>query len=88
MKTYLFHSRSQFQAPVKNCHFLQFIHKTNWRVCRTLYVGLARTAPSTNTKFQLRASLILIGAILSEICTFTVGFSCTAWTKMTSLQAN
>ena len=33
-------------------------------------------------------SLIPIDAILPEICTFTVGFNCTAWTKMTSLQAN
>ena len=33
-------------------------------------------------------SLIPIDAILPEICTFIVGFSCTAWTKMRSLRAN
>ena len=32
-------------------------------------------------------SLIPIDAILPEICTFIVGFSCTAWTKMRSLWA-
>ena len=30
-------------------------------------------------------SLIPIDAIIPEICSFNVGFSCTAWTKMRSL---
>ena len=33
-------------------------------------------------------SLIPIDAILPEICTFIIGFSCTAWTKMRSFRAN
>ena len=33
-------------------------------------------------------SLIPIDAILPEICTFIVGFSCTVWTKMMSFRAN
>ena len=33
-------------------------------------------------------SLIPIDAIFPENCTFIVGFSCTVWTKMRSLQAN
>ena len=36
----------------------------------------------------LTTSLIPIDAILPDICTFAVGFSCTAWSKMTSLRAN
>ena len=33
-------------------------------------------------------SLIPIDTILPEICTFIVGYSCTAWTKMRSLRAH
>ena len=33
-------------------------------------------------------ALTPIDAILPEICTFIVAFSCTAWTKMRSLRAN
>ena len=33
-------------------------------------------------------SLIPIDATIPEICTFIVGFSCTAWTKMRSFRAN
>ena len=33
------------------------------------------------------ATLIPIDAILHEICAFIVGFNCTVWTKMRSLQA-
>ena len=49
-----FHGGNHFMAPAKNRHFLQFIHNNNQRECgSTLYVGLARTVPPTNTNFWL-----------------------------------
>ena len=34
---------------------------------------------------MIATSLIPLDIILPEICTFIIGFSCTVWTKMTSL---
>ena len=47
-------SGSAFPQPDKNEKFLQFLHhQIIIRECSTLYVGMARTAPPTNTNFQL-----------------------------------
>ena len=44
-----FHSRSQFLVPAKNRHFSQFIIIIIRDCDNTLYVGLARAVPPTNT---------------------------------------
>ena len=87
MKTYLyslpslfwplFHSGSHFLAPAKNCRFLRFIHNQHKFSSVFSEYTEAVTTP-----------LIPIDAILPEICTFIVGFSCTVCTKMRSLRAH
>ena len=59
------HSGSPFLAPVKNRRFLRFIHN-NQRVGGTLYVGLARGVPPTNTNFQLTFLLTRLQEALYE----------------------
>ena len=44
-----FHSGSKFLTPAKNHRFLRFIRECG----STLYVGLARAVPPTNTNFRL-----------------------------------
>ena len=75
-----------FLAPVKNRQFLRFIHNNNNNNYH-FHHQLLRMAFSEYTE-AVTTSLIPIDAILPEICTFIVGFSCTAWTKMRSFRAN
>ena len=65
-------------APVKNRRFLRFIHNQH----QLLQTGFSEYTEAVTT------SLIPIDAILPEICACIVGFSCTMWTKMRSLQAH
>ena len=48
-------------VPVKNCRFLR-------ESGGTLYVGLARTAPPTNTNFRLRVEYHPAHAIKVVVC--------------------
>ena len=85
----LFHSGSQFLAPMKKCRFLRFIHNTNNNNYHFHHHHhqLLQTVFSEYTE-AATTSLVPIDAILPEICTFIDGFSCTAWTKMKSLRAH
>ena len=58
----LIHSGSQFLAPVKNSRLLRFIRECG----STLYVGLARSAPPTNTNFRLTFLLTRLQEALYE----------------------
>ena len=75
----LFHSGSQFLAPVKNRRFLRFIF--------IIIINFFRRVFSKYTE-AVTTSLIPIDAILPEICTLIIGFSCTEWTKMRSVRAH
>ena len=80
----LFHSGSQFLAPVKKLCFMRFIHNNNHFI---IIINFFIWVFLEYTKVVTR-SLIPIDASLPDICTFIIGFSCTAWTKMRSLRAN
>ena len=75
-----FHSGSQFLAPVKNRHFLQFIH--NNVISSTSSDGFSQSVLK-RTLHHLYHQIPF--SILPEICAFFIGFSCTVQTKMRSL---
>ena len=56
-------------------------------------MGTSSSSTSSDWVFSeyteaITTSLIPIDAILPEECAFIIGFSCTVWTKMTSLLAH
>ena len=75
-------------APVKNRHFLRFIHNTNNNNYHFHHQQLLQRRVFSEYTEAVTTSLIPIDAILPEIFSFIVGFSCTAWTKMRSLRAH
>ena len=52
----LFHSRSQFLAPSKNCRFQRFFHNNNYHNPTLLHMGLHHV----NSKFNINYYLIHI----------------------------
>ena len=86
----LFHSRSQLLAPAKNRRFLRFIHILIIIFIIIIIIIINNFFIWVFSEYTeaVTTSLLPIDAILPEICTFIVGFSCTVWTKMRSLGAN
>ena len=93
MKTYLYRA-SNLKTTITG---LSFIMEVNfWCPPKTvvfcdlfkiIIINFFRRVFSEYTE-AVSTSLILIDAILPEICAFIVGFSCNVWTKMRSLLAH
>ena len=96
MKTYLYRASNLVYHHFSDLIFLAEVNF--WRTLKTvvscdlfiiiiIIINFFRRVFSEYTGANA-TSLIPIDTVLPEICAFIIGFSCTVWTKMRSLQAH
>ena len=75
----IIHSGSQFLAPVKNRHFLRFIHNIIINFFGRVF-----------SKYTEAVTILLMPIVTNfpAICAFIIGFSLTVWTKTRPLLAH